>query len=388
VRGNTTLYEAVRAIRARSQEAAYLRLRETYARTLPGAFAGLGTDGRSRELLRSAGRIPSTTKARENVRIFIAATDNLGGPRLVSSLTKTFNCVVADFADYPDGYDRRSQSWRAWYQRAVVERFVTEHTNRPFDLVLAYGSRAEFDSETLQRIRRSGVLVALMCLDDKHTFVEDPRHGFPNGQLPLVGSADVHLTNSLECVRWYLAEGAAAYYMPQGVDTKFFAPRDVAQDIDVSFVGQRYGRRAKFVSLLRTYGVRVACYGPGWGTRILSESEKVEMSSRSRINLGVAGVAYSDRITCVKGRDFEVPAAGGLYLTTYSAELANLFRIGEDILCYLNDVDCVEQIRYYLSRPDEARAISEAGRRRCLEDHTWNRRINDFLVWAGVTSPA
>jgi hypothetical protein len=329
--------------------------------------------------------LPAARRAApQDVRLFVAATDNLGGPRLVASLKKTFQCVVADFADYPAGYDRRSPAWRAWYQREVVARFEAENATQPFDLIFAYGSKAEFEAATLNRLRRSGVPLALLCLDDKHTFVEDPVHGFPNGQLPLVGSADVHLTNSLECVRWYLAEGAAAYYMPQGVDAEFFRPTNVPYELDVSFVGQRYGQRLQVINDLRRYGVKVACYGPGWGTRILSEEDKVEMCSRSRINLGVAGVGYSARVTCIKGRDFEVPAAGGLYLTTYSAELANLFRIGDEVLCYLNTLDCVEQIRYYLARPHEAQAVREAGRRRTLDEHTWERRMTGFLRWMRI----
>ena len=92
------------------------------------------------------------------------------------------------------------------------------------------------------------------------------------------------------------------------------------------------------------------------------------------------------RITCIKGRDFEVPACGGLYLTTYNHELASLFDIGKEILCYLNEIDCVEIVRYYLERPEEAKAIARAGYSRCLGDHTWKRRFHDLFQWMGLLS--
>jgi spore maturation protein CgeB len=110
------------------------------------------------------------------------------------------------------------------------------------------------------------------------------------------------------------------------------------------------------------------------------------MYSRSLVNLGIGGVAYSDRIGCVKGRDFEVPATGGTYLTSYDPDLAELFDIGREILCYRNEIDCVEQIRRCLEDPDWARTLGRAGRARCLRDHTWVTRLCELLRWLGVLS--
>ena len=64
--------------------------------------------------------------------------------------------------------------------------------------------------------------------------------------------------------------------------------------------------RRRFIEQLQRAGIRVACFGSDWGTRFVSDNERVEIFSRSRINLGIGGVGYSDRITCVKGRDMDV----------------------------------------------------------------------------------
>ena len=111
------------------------------------------------------------------------------------------------------------------------------------------------------------------------------------------------------------------------------------------------------------------------------------MYSRARINLGIGGTGVSERVMCVKGRDFEVTACGGLYLTSYNPELALLYDIGKEILCYTNEFDCVELVRYYLQRPEEAKAIAAAGRARCLRDHTWERRFEDLFTWMDLVSP-
>jgi spore maturation protein CgeB len=75
------------------------------------------------------------------------------------------------------------------------------------------------------------------------------------------------------------------------------------------------------------------------------------------------------------------------YITTYDWELARLFRVGEEILCYRDPMDCAEQIHYILENPEEARRIGEAGRRRCLEEHTWTHRMESLLRWMGILEP-
>ena len=77
--------------------------------------------------------------------------------------------------------------------------------------------------ETLNEIRHAGVPVAVLNTDDKRLYLES--------QKPLIGAVDVHLTNSLECVRWYMAEGAAAYFFPQGVDPEICKPVPVEKDL-------------------------------------------------------------------------------------------------------------------------------------------------------------
>ena len=123
-------------------------------------------------------------------------------------------------------------------------------------------------------------------------------------------------------------------------------------------------------------------HGRGWESGPVKDN--VDIYSRSLISLGFGGVAFSERIFCVKGRDMEIPAAESLYLTTYNPELAELFHIGKEIHCYHNEIDCVELIRYYLERPEAAEAIGRAGRQRCLQEHTWSDRLKFLLQWMGV----
>jgi hypothetical protein len=323
--------------------------------------------------------------------VFAAAADDLGGPRILRSLAECCDTELFDLRQYRDlGNQERSEraaadirNWRPRMQRDAVAAFLAAHARKPVDIVFAYGNHFDFEPDTLRGMSGVGVPLVGLCLDDKHIFLQK-KVPWPNGQKPLIGAVDVHLTNSPECMRWYIGEGAPAYFMPQGVDPRIFRPIDVAKTVDVCFIGQRYGMRGRLVDALRSAGVNVVCFGGGWDTPSISDDEKIEMYSRARINLGIGGTGVSERMTCIKGRDFEVPAAGGLYLTTYNPELTNLYDIGKEILCYLNEIDCVEIVRYYLERPEEAQAIATAGRARCLSDHTWEVRFRELFEWMGI----
>jgi hypothetical protein len=386
-RRSVRVYEAIRRRRARRQDERYVELRDRAVHDGGAIFAPPGYAHRAARMLQESRRSSPVAKARlADVRMFAAFGDLSGGPRFRAAFERSVDAAIFDWGAYRTSYDPADErpGWAQEMRGDLLDAVRAAHDERPLDLVFAYGSHLEYDRETLNAIRAMGVPVALVWLDDKHTFSEDRTLGYPNGQEPLVGAADVHLTNSRECLRLYLARGAAAYWMPQAIDTEFFRPLDVPLDIDVSFLGQRYGYRAQLVERLRRSGIDVACFGPGWGTSVISENEKIELYNRSRINLGTGVVGYSDAITCIKGRDTEVTACGGFYLTTFDAELAEMFHVGREIACYRNEIDCVEMIRYYLEAEDERRAVAAAGRERCLRDHAWEVRLDALFRWMGL----
>jgi spore maturation protein CgeB len=116
--------------------------------------------------------------------------------------------------------------------------------------------------------------------------------------------------------------------------------------------------------------------------------EQVEIINRSRINLGMGGIGYSEELTNVKTRDFEIPGTGGgVYLTSFNPDLALHFEIGREIVCYRNADEMVELIRYYLAHEEEARAIALRGRQRCLAEHRWLHRYQRMAEILGILSP-
>lgn len=383
------IQEALRPIRSRHQERVYLTTRERYYFRERGLFSAPGYEARSHELLGRSWSGPAQVKSKtRDVRLFLSTLMIETACPILPELQRNFDAAVFDYSPYlPGSHSAGSDSsWRDRLQEELLVAVRKAHAERPLDLVWLYVTHRECKPETLQAIRAMGIPVAVVSLDDKHAFEQDLSIGLPNGQKPLIGSADVFLTNSAECLRWYVAEGAAAYFFPEAADPQFFRPLPVQKDIPVSFIGGAYGPRLKFIERLKTAGIPVQCYGRGWGTRVVSQSEMVEIFNRSLVNLGYGGVGMSEQITCLKGRDFEVPMTGNLYLTTYDAELARMYEIGREIACYQSEWDCVEQIRYYLERPEEAKLMGHAARERSVKEHTWTHRMKGLLAWMGTLS--
>jgi hypothetical protein len=172
--------------------------------------------------------------------------------------------------------------------------------------------------------------------------------------------------------------------MPEGFDASAYGPRIVERDLDVSFVGGAYGFRFSIVDFLRKHGVSVTTFGSGW-PRSGWAPDIVSVFNRSRINLGMGGIEYSETLTNVKGRDFEIPGTGGgMYLTTFNADLAQHFVAGQEIACYGTRDEMLELIRWYLRHPGEADAMAVRARERSLREHRWLHRYEKLLSILGV----
>ena len=149
-----------------------------------------------------------------------------------------------------------------------------------------------------------------------------------------------------------------------------------------SFVGSRRTERDIFFRRLRGFGVPIEPVGFGWPD---SEGGKTpELIYRSSMmNLGIGFAAPSQTLTTLKTRDFECPGAGACYLTTYNWELALHYDVGRELLCYRSEAELVELFSFYRQRPELCLKIARAAQRRCLAEHTWEKRFRQVFKAAG-----
>ncbi len=275
-------------------------------------------------------------------------------------------------------------------RRAVGERFVSElrraHSERPVDWVFVYASGGEVERNAITAAQEEvGVPVVNMCLDDKQSWEGFWSGDQRTGQIDIANAFDLVWTSASVACQWYLAEGGIPIYMPEGFDAATYRPIERNKDLSVSFVGAAYGYRRAVVRHLQRRGVDVTARGFGWPTGPVSVAEQVDIFSRSRINLGMGGIGYSETLTNVKARDFAIPGTGGgMYLTTFNEDLARHFDEGREIAMYRSRDDIVRLVQYFLNHPSEAEEMARKARERCLREHRWLHRYQHILKMLGV----
>jgi spore maturation protein CgeB len=214
----------------------------------------------------------------------------------------------------------------------------------------------------------------------------------------------------------YRRVGANPIYCQEAANPDVYRPYPEEERYDAGFVGQAYGERPGLIQWLIQQRVDVQVWGAGWEYfrkrrpsfkparrvnetapkipgrligGVLSDEDLVRTFSRTKINLGFAACwtekRSTERITQVRLRDFEIPMSGGFYLTEYQDELGEFFDVDSEIVCYQSKEELLEKIRFYLKRPDLRNQIQQEGRRRCLNDHTWEKRFEKVFREIGLT---
>ncbi len=290
--------------------------------------------------------------------------------------------------DWFERFDHDRKDWRISVKAemnrdllATLDRWAGEY---PIDVIFAYLSGENVTPATVQKMGGLGIPMVNMFLNDKEGFIGKLYKGQAMGSRDICGHFDLCWTTTADAVKKYCVEGALPIYLPEGANPELHRPFDTQKTVDVSFVGQCYGNRPEIVQRLERQGIDVEAYGYRWPNGPLSTEEMIRMYSRSRVNLGFGGVDRFKDSFSLKGRDFEVPMSGGLYLTEYHPELARWYDLGREVVTYTDFDDLIEKIRYLLSNPEEAEEIRKKGFRRARSEHTWEMRFEKVFGLMGL----
>lgn len=267
------------------------------------------------------------------------------------------------------------------FNALLLERFEAALKEGPVQLFFGYLNGRSARPETIRAIRRHGAVAVNIALDDRAKFKGKWKNGAWIGPCSIAPAFDVCWTSTRSACEKYLVEGANPIFLPEGANPDIYHPpaEPVPFTHDVSFVGQCYGMRPGFIAALGERGIPVATFGKGWPSGPVSVEEMVRVYHRSRINLGFGGVGNSSRLVCLKGRDFEVPMSGGLYVTQYNPELRTAYALDREIVCYRGLDDLAERLRHLLDHPEEADRIRRAGHARAAAEHSWDHRFARLL---------
>lgn len=239
--------------------------------------------------------------------------------------------------------------------------------------------------EALALVRGLGIPVVNISMDDRLPVHWTTHGGTRLGAVGLAPETDLVLTTSSETCSWYGVEGYPAIFWPLASDPNIFCPPENAvRDIDVLFIGNKYGVRESIIRELDRRGVKVECYGAGWPNGSATAEQSTALYKRAKIILGVGTVGHCFDVYTMKLRDFDAPMSGALYLTHRCPDLARLYEEGREIECYTKVEEAARKIRYYLNQPEELSRIARAGFNKAIQRDTWGQRLEGTFDRLGL----
>ena len=158
------------------------------------------------------------------------------------------------------------------------------------------------------------------------------------------------------------------------------------------FVGSADMRRIFLLEHLVAFNLKV--YGSKWKrnhsvisnelNNIIVEhpiwkDELYQEISRSKIILNITRSTFYGVETGINLRIFETLAARSFLLTDYTCELAELFKVGQEIETYSSAEELEDKVKYYLQHDDQRIKIAQKGYEKFLESYTWKSRLTELL---------
>ncbi len=288
------------------------------------------------------------------------------------------------FAYRRDNALYKNSPTKGWYQRwilSALDRTAAEW--RPEVVLVIKGG--PITPEAVGRLQRRGATVV-------NFFPDNPLWMIP---FECVEAYDLFFTKERYALRSLQQAGLRnLHYLPMYCVPSAHHPVTLTEaerrryGAALSFVGNRYPYRERFVRELRGYPLRL--WGHGWSrsqdpdVRALTAGgavfgrEKLCVYSDSLLSLNQHHPMND--IVGVNTRAFELAAAGACQVVDLKDDLGSLFKPGQEVVGYRDLGELRAHLDHYLAHPDEAKAIGDNARRRALAEHTLRHRIDEMLA--------
>ena len=219
--------------------------------------------------------------------------------------------------------------------------------------------------------------------------------------LDWIKNIDLLLTASQVSQKSLSEKGICAEYLPHGVDVNYAKPLTLSRKEEefygspLSFVGRPTARRVRMFNSIANQGL--VLWGRRWGRekecpvealRKLPRSSKdiignnvVKIYSASDMMLNILREPLDDPPTIMSLQVFLVPASGTCLLTEWVEELEEAFELGKELLSFKTEDEFKELVLRYVTNKKELIKIGENGRKRCVADHTHEKRAAELLAF-------
>lgn len=112
-------------------------------------------------------------------------------------------------------------------------------------------------------------------------------------------------------------------------------------------------------------------------TDYYSEMPLVFHNSKINLNITLRSILSGIPLRCM-----DIMGAGGFLLTNYQADFLNFFTPDYDFVYYEDEKDLIRKVDYYLEHDEKRRQIAENGHRRVMENHSFEKCLNEMFAIA------
>jgi len=207
------------------------------------------------------------------------------------------------------------------------------------------------------------------------------------------GSYDLIITSTGALVDYFKREGINVEYLPHAFDDRILSKINTERPREgIVFIGSVlsdiHKERIVFLEQLARcidfdfYGIGINSLSEKSPLRKKFKGEAYgldmyDIYSRSKIAIHIHEQITGDFLGAK--RPFEVTGSGAMLVTDAKKDLNNFFRIGKEVVDYVDTSDCLTKLRYYMEHEDERASIALAGQKRTLEDHTFKVRAKVLM---------
>lgn len=322
--------------------------------------------------------------------IYLSPFDNWEKVNIPSALEKFGSVHYFDMGIYKQiiskqKYPKNWSDLRKKLNTEIIDFIDKLNRDRKVDVVISYLSGKHILPETIQKINNLGIITTAFWLDSDLKFKSTFDGEVYSGAASVCSAYHLNLCSDSKNIVKYFVEKGLAVFWPEGANPDHFKPLEFEEKkYDVSFIGAKYGLRSQYIHYLRKHGINVATFGFGWGGGNITGDEMIKIYSQSKINLGFGGIGYSMSATHLKGRDFEVPMCGAVYLTTHDEDLELLYEIDHHIFTHKSKKEMLKKVKYLLNNEEKCIHLRKEIRKYCLENHTWELRFNQLFILLGI----
>lgn len=268
----------------------------------------------------------------------------------------------------------------------VPDDAVLEHTDPRPDVIACLGGALHFSERTLRELRNRRIVLAGFALSDPYGL---------RASLAIAREFDLFYTQDPQTLLDYRAAGVGAGVCEPGTDPELYRPDPARSrrdpDCDVLYYGKWTPYRDAVLSALaRRVRVRVHAYA-GDARWSVPASPPCDTPEALRAALNGARIALETaRLDDAEGRyrdtfritprAFFAASCGVPSLVEEFPALSNYFAPGDEIATYRSPEDAAETAARLASDEAARAAMGRRARSRALRQHTWDRRIEAFVL--------